>query len=93
MTIATVDHEFCIRLPADLAARLRLHRGARVAIEEREGCLLIRPAEAAPHEPLEEFSRALKEVRASVRRAGGISERQIDEAIQRVRAEQADGCG
>jgi hypothetical protein len=57
-----------------------------VALEEKGPLLLLRCVEKGHREPLQEFSSALEKLRAAVKRVGGISQKEIDEAIRKVRA-------
>ena len=92
-SIATVGEGLSIRLPEEIADRLHLRAGDQVTIEGKGPVILVRCAGEGHREPRAEFSDALKELRARVREAGGISQEEIDEAIRAAREGEADRLG
>ncbi len=80
--VLEIEEGLSLKLPPDVAQSLHLKKGSKVFVRESEGRIILTPEE---QEKLEQFRHAVEKVRENVRKAGGITAREIEDAVRKVR--------
>ena len=81
--VLEVEEDLSVKIPPSLAERLHLERGTKVFAREEDGRVVLTSEE---RENRERFWRAVQKVREDVKKAGGISVKEIDDIVRKVRA-------
>jgi len=83
-----VNDNFSIPLPESFVKKYHIEEGVEVLLIDNEDSIsVIFPKKKVRGE---RFSQALQAVRESVKKSGGISESEIEDAVEKVRANEAN---
>ena len=82
MTVAMQDDLF-LKIPPDIAVDLHITEGTKLFLSKENGRIVLTTEE---QKKWERFDRALEAVRRDVKEAGGITVKEIEDAVRKVRA-------
>ena len=82
MTVAMQDGLF-LKIPSDIVMDLHIEEGTKFFLSEEDRKIVLRTEE---QKKWERFDRALEAVRRDVKEAGGITVKEIEDAVEKARA-------
>ena len=77
-----------LQFPPALVQSFDFREGSKVFAREKEGRIILTSEE---QEKLEGFRLAVEKLRKNVKKAGGITAKEIEDTVRKVRAEKAKG--